>query len=137
MAAIPLQEKIEMILIYGECARKIDNAVILYEERFPDNARSRASFYRVVNRFITEGSVQEKKRVGENTATGLDNEVAVIAAVNVNPHVSTREISHDSGISQSSVSRILRRHKYHPFHISLHQQLHGDDFQNRVFTSLQ
>lgn len=47
-------------------------------------------------------------------------------------HVSTRQLSRDSGMSQSSVCNVLKRNKYHPFHISLHQDLHGDNFQNRV-----
>ena len=49
-----------------------------------------------------------------------------------NPHVSTREIVRDSGLSLTSVWRILKRHKYHPYHVSLHEDLHGADFQNRV-----
>lgn len=49
-----------------------------------------------------------------------------------NPYVSTREIAHDSGLSQISVCKILKRHKYHPYHVSMHQELHGDDFYNRV-----
>jgi len=35
-------------------------------------------------------------------------------------------------MSQKSVLRILKRNKYHPYHVSLHQELHGVDFQNRV-----
>lgn len=66
MEALSVQEKIEMILIYGESDRNIDDAVNLYAERFPDRVRSRASFYRVVRQFTTDGSVQLKKRtVGE------------------------------------------------------------------------
>jgi hypothetical protein len=36
-----------------------------------------------------------------------------------------------SGISKTSVHRILKCHKFHPYHVSLHQELHGNDFQNR------
>ncbi|EFN66312.1 hypothetical protein EAG_00126, partial [Camponotus floridanus] len=35
-------------------------------------------------------------------------------------------------VSKRSVLRILRRHKFHPYHLSLHQELHGMDFVNRV-----
>ncbi|RZC40672.1 DDE 3 domain containing protein [Asbolus verrucosus] len=31
-----------------------------------------------------------------------------------------------------SLWRILKHHKYHPYHISLHQDLHGTDLQNRL-----
>ncbi|KAJ8979725.1 hypothetical protein NQ317_006361 [Molorchus minor] len=48
------------------------------------------------------------------------------------PHTSSRALSFDLGISQTSILRILKRHKFHPFHVSLHQELHGDDFYTRV-----
>lgn len=133
MNAATLKEKIEMILIYGECRRNVRNAVALYAERFPDNVRrSQSFFYKVVNTFMSHGSVQPKKRKRRNTVTGEPNEIAVLAAVQENPHVSTRQLHRESGISRTSIIRILRRHKYHPYHISLHQELHGDDFRLRV-----
>lgn len=132
MQAITLQEKIEMVYIYGECRKNIDNAVDLYAHRFPDQPRSRASFYRIIQQFTQEGSVQTKKRKRRRTIAGENNEVAVLAAVAYNPHISTRQISRESGISQTTVCQILHRRKYHPFHVSLHQELHGNDFDNRL-----
>lgn len=127
-----VEEKIEMILIYGECRRNVDDAVALYAERFPANVRSRSFFYKVVNAFTSDGSVQPKKRKRRTTVTGEDNEIAVLAAVHQNPQVSIRQLHADSGISVGSIHKILHRHKYHPYHISLHQELHGNDFHNRV-----
>lgn len=132
MNAATVEEKIEMILIFGECRRNIDDAVALYAERFPDNIRSRSFFYKVVQSFKSDGSVQLKKRKRRNTVTGEANEINVIAAVQHNPHVSTREIHRDLGISRDSIRRILNRHKYHPYRVSLHQELHGNDFHRRV-----
>ncbi|KZC12711.1 hypothetical protein WN55_04805 [Dufourea novaeangliae] len=37
-----------------------------------------------------------------------------------------------STISRSSVLRILVRHKFHPYHITLYEELYGTDFMNRV-----
>lgn len=133
MAYLTVAEKIEMIFIYGECGRNVDAAVRLYAARFPEkNTPSRRSFYRTVNDFKENGSVQPKKRKRRITATSEHNEIAVLSAVAYNPHVSSRAISRGSGISQTSVIQILKRYKFHPYHISLHQELHGDDFQNRV-----
>lgn len=50
----------------------------------------------------------------------------------MNLHVSSLKLSQDSGIPKTSILRILKRHKFHPYHISLHQELHGNDFENRV-----
>ena len=63
---------------------------------------------------------------------GENNEIAVLAAVANNPHISTKELARGSGISQSTICQILKRSKYHPFRVSMHKELHGDDFQNRV-----
>jgi hypothetical protein len=49
-----------------------------------------------------------------------------------NPHIGSREISSPTGISKSSVLRILKKHKYHPYHLELHQEFYGEDFANRV-----
>ena len=35
-------------------------------------------------------------------------------------------------MSRHSVLRILHRNKFHAYHISLHQELHGQDFVNRI-----
>ncbi|ENN73482.1 hypothetical protein YQE_09907, partial [Dendroctonus ponderosae] len=44
----------------------------------------------------------------------------------------SRQLAEISGLSRSSVLKVLNLHKYHPYHLSLHQELHGDDFQIRV-----
>lgn len=132
MEYLSLQEKIEMVLIYGECGRNMQNSLTMYNQRYPDKVRSRCSFYRVIQQFTSDGSVRRKQRTREATVIQDSNQVDVLASVSNNPHVSTRAIAHDTGISQTSVCKILKRHKYHPYHVSLHQELHGDDFQNRV-----
>ncbi|CAH0559574.1 unnamed protein product [Brassicogethes aeneus] len=106
-----VEEKIEMILIYGEEGRNLDDAVNIYAQRFPDKIRSGTSFHRTVKQFNTNGSVQPKKRVRRATVTGGNDEINLLAATAANPHASTRELSRDLGISQSSVSRILKRNK--------------------------
>ncbi|CAH0555902.1 unnamed protein product [Brassicogethes aeneus] len=94
-----------------EAGRNLDDAVNIYAQRFPYKIRSRTSFHRTVKQFTTNGSVQPKKRVRRATDTGGNNEINVLAASAANPHASTRELSRDLGISQSSVSRILKRNK--------------------------
>ncbi|XP_025156115.1 uncharacterized protein LOC112588954 [Harpegnathos saltator] len=87
MNSATVEEKIEMILIYGECRRNVDDAIALYAERFPDDVRSRSFFYKAVTGFISDSSVQTKKRK-RRTVTGEVNEIAVLAAVHHNPQMS-------------------------------------------------
>lgn len=135
MDILSLQEKIEIILIYGEARRSVSRAIRLYAERHPgERVPSRCSIYRIVQHFKTDGNVGTTKRNRRRIVTnaGGANEVNILAAVNVNPHVSTRELERESGISRSSILRILKQHKFHPYHIKLLQELHGDDFNRRL-----
>lgn len=81
MEYLTVQEKIEMVLVYGEAGRNVDNAIDLYAQRFPDRIRSRASFYRIIKQFTTDGSVQPQKKSRNRTVTGENNEIAVLAAI--------------------------------------------------------
>ncbi|CAH0558966.1 unnamed protein product [Brassicogethes aeneus] len=85
-------EKIEIILIYEETRRNLDDAVNIYAQRFPEIIRSLTSFHRTVKQFTTNGSVQPKKRVRRATVTGVNNKINVLAATAANPHASTPEI---------------------------------------------
>jgi len=126
-------EKIDTIYIYGEAQKNARVACNLYAERYPERRQpSASSFQQVVKLFSETGSVAMKKRHRMRTVTGENSEIAVLAVVADNPQVSSRQIERDLGISQRSVLRILKRHKFHPYHICLHQELHGDDFENRV-----
>ncbi|CAH0554517.1 unnamed protein product [Brassicogethes aeneus] len=102
MDFLTVEEKMEMILIYGEAGRNLDDAANIYAQRFPDKIRSRTSFHRTAKQFTTNWSVQPKKRVRRAIVTGGNNEINVLAATAANPHASTRELSGDLGVSQRS-----------------------------------
>lgn len=123
-----------MLLIYGECRRNAAEAARVYAERFPGrNAPTPPVFHRILQNLRNSGHLGNKrKRVEHRSATNENMEIAILAAIENNPHVSSRELARDSGISQRSVLRILKRHKLHPYHIALHQELYGEDFHNRV-----
>lgn len=46
-----------------------------------------------------------------------------------NPHMSTSQITTAiETINSTSVRRVLKSSKHHPYHVQLHQQLNKDDF---------
>lgn len=61
-----LQEKCEMIVIYGEAGRNYHEAVRIFNERFPDRPIDRHYFKSVVGKFFEIGGVENKKRPGRN-----------------------------------------------------------------------
>jgi len=104
----------------------------LYAERFPGRRTpSRISVSRVIKQF-SEENVRLRKRNRRKTATDEDHTTAVLAAVNLDPQVSTRTLCINAGISKVSILSILKQRKFHPYHVSLHQELNVDDFVNRI-----
>ncbi|KYN11774.1 hypothetical protein ALC57_16052, partial [Trachymyrmex cornetzi] len=49
--------------------------------------------------------------------------LAVLGMIAINPRVSTRQIERELGIPKSTSHRILTTHNFHPYHITLTQQL--------------
>jgi hypothetical protein len=89
-------------------------------------------FARLIKNLCETGSINPRKRNRRKTRTDEAVEVAVLGAVANNPHLSTRQTESYSGISKTITHRILKRHMFLPYHVSLHQELHGNDFQNQV-----
>jgi len=56
----------------------------------------------------------------------------MLAAIAVNSHLSARQLARDNDISRSSISRILCNNRMYLYHISLHQEMTGNDFIQRI-----
>lgn len=128
------EELIRMVYVLGESERNCTLAARVYRQRYPEARQAQVvTFEKLKNRFEATGSVAYPKKVYENkNVSNEETELNVLLALQQDPNISVREISRDTDISKSSVNRIIKKNKYHPYHLALHQELHGDDFQNRV-----
>jgi predicted transcriptional regulator len=129
-------EMVNMIFILGECQRNVALAVRVYHERYPNLRQPQSStLKKLLDRFILTGSVAYPKKVFRPAHTIITNDEAqfnVIATVIENQQVSQRQIACSLEISQSSVQRVLKKHRFHGYHMTLNQELHGRDFENRT-----
>jgi len=126
-------EEVDMLLIFGECKRNARAAATLYALRFPNMRHPSHMAFTRLERRSRELGFGTHKRNKQHPVTNDDTTIDVLAAVEANPHVSIRDIVRDSGgVSKSSVGRILKQSRYHPYHISLHQELTQNDFNRRV-----
>ncbi|KAG2458980.1 TXND3 protein, partial [Polypterus senegalus] len=66
------------------------------------------------------------------TVTNEETSVAVLASFSKSPQRSTRRMSLESGISRTSLRRILATHKWHPYKLQLLQHLNEDDPDRRT-----
>ncbi|EFN70922.1 hypothetical protein EAG_00265, partial [Camponotus floridanus] len=99
MADYPPAEIIDILLVLGECRENYRAAERLYRERYPDRRHPYAGTIRDLKIRAQNGQlvrVRRHHRYDENDVRVL----TVLAAVHVDPHISSRQIERNTGISQ-------------------------------------
>jgi hypothetical protein len=85
--------------------------------------------------------MQERRKVTyrkkEVLARKIDDniELEILLMLEENPQLSCKKIEAETDISRSSINRITLRHKFHSYHLEMHQDLYGNDFHNRIHFS--
>lgn len=121
-----------MCFIFGQVGKNYKATAEMFHERHPFRPKPAVStVQRLITRFRNTGSVLNKKKVRPKSATNDEVATGVLANVSVDPHISTRRLAGDHGISQASVINILRAHKYHPYKMQLRHTLLDADYPKR------
>src|SRR6185437_11608409 len=122
---LTIEERIEIVLIVGDGYKTTREAVQIFSERHPERTISQRSVVDIMKKFKETGSVADAKRSGRpRSATNEDNQINTLAVFRRSPIKSQRKASAEVGISRSSVNRILKMHKFHPYMCKL---IHGLD----------
>ncbi len=122
------------------CFLKIDEGLSLrkiaerFHQRFPHRPKpSHRGIGKMYQKLRLTGSVFNRPKSGRpRSATNERNEVMVIATVFEKRQQSLKEVAIETGNSITSVWRILRRHKFHPYGVKLTQELSQADFGKRL-----
>lgn len=127
------EDFLNLLLIHGECGRINARTCRTFIERYPDKPRpTEFTLRNLLKNCVNEGkfraSIVKKKPVTDNEG----NEINVLGYFEVNPTNSLREASRDLGLSLSSIQRILKKHKRHPFSFCNVQCLKPGDTQRRT-----
>lgn len=72
------------------------------------------------------------KRPRDPTVITEDLEISVLASVEANKCISTRQVALEHGISQTSVLNVLKKHKYKSYKYQNHQEQQPNDPENRI-----
>jgi Helix-turn-helix domain (DUF4817) len=130
----PKEELIDMIYVLGEAEKNCLLATRIYGMKYPERRQpNKTVFKNLMQRFDATGSVDyPKHQVTNKNVTNENKEIEILLHVHENPEISSRQLSKLAETSQSTVNRITRKYNYHPYHLELHQELHGNDFQNRI-----
>lgn len=134
--ALSERERITVLMMrgFGDRQRSFQEVANLFNVTFPDRLPiSKSTVFRTISRFGETGSIKDKPRSGRpKTATNPDAALDVLLTFEENPHASIRKTSQQTGVSRTSVGRILKLHDYHPYKIKLVQELIGDDHDRRL-----
>lgn len=119
-----------MILALGAAGGQRRQAARIFRSWHPG---TRPSPMTIVNTYETlkqTGSFTRKRK----RASVINDEVRsnVLSFMAANPHASTRSVSAELGVCNSTAWRILKTAGLHPYHVQLHQCLEPRDLQNRL-----
>lgn len=134
MRTYPQEERIDMILVIGQCEENCLLASRVYAQRYPNRRHpNRRSLEKLLQLFRRTGSVSYLKPDRQKPVTGNEeNEYLVMESLVEDPQTSQRKVYKATGISRRSIERIIKKHKFHPYHIQLHQHLFEEDYDRRL-----
>jgi len=125
-----LEDRIEIVLIVGDGYKTEREAVAIFNERHPDRPVSKTAVHKLISKFKETGSVADAKRSGRpKTATNEDNQINTLAVFQRSPIKSPMKAAAEVGISRTSLRRILKEHKYHPYKLQI---VHGLDEEDEA-----
>lgn len=127
-------EIVDILLSLGACRGRYRAAARYYRQNYP--GRLHYPNHRRIR--IIERRERRRPRIPRNRrrimVQNYDDPriLVVLAMVDLDPHISLRDIQRRTGIPKSTAGRILRLHRFHPYHITLTQALMPDDPRRRL-----
>lgn len=128
------REYANMHLLYGETRCNARAAARLYRERYPNEDRypDHRVFSRV-HRAYTEGRIPGTGVGGVSEGRPQRvNEELILREIEEDPSASVRTISRHLDIPRTTVHRVLKKYRLHPYHLQRVQTLQPSDFAQRV-----
>ena len=120
-----------MYLAYGAADESGHRARQVYEDWYPNRRIPLHEMFARVHRNLCErgsllSSMQDTRRRWLTRTVNVAEQV--LQSIEDNPNTSTRSISQQLGVSQSSLWRILHEERVHPYHLQRVQLLQPDDY---------
>lgn len=122
-------ERYDMVCAYIRCNKNSRRASEEYFNNFPERRQPNIKIFKKLDQNLKAHGCFSKP-VREFSANEQQEEL-VLASVVVNPEISTRQIESDVNIPKSTVSTILKKHKYHPYKLHVSQTLRPGDAERR------
>lgn len=128
-------EKVDMILIYGEAQKNPRRAVDIYRERYPERRAPNANIFARLERILRGNENAFSSRKGKQIAKSVCNDTNVARVLEYfenNPRNSIRQAVVELDIKRSSIQRILKSNGYHDFKLHNLEYLSQRHFEKRL-----
>jgi len=133
MVKLSETQRIDILIMIG-CGDRIrtQNQVCeMFNTKYPDTQITQSTVSRVERKFREAGHVRDLPRSGRPSISD-NKKLNVVLSIEENPHKPTHEIALNNEMGKSSVIRILKKEKYHPYKIKLIHELNEDDSDRRL-----
>lgn len=119
---------------YGDRKRTYDEVAHLFNDTYPNrNPITKTAVWRIVKLFEEVGSIKNRPKTGRpKTATNDEKSLDVMQSFVENPFTSIRKTALEHDVSVGSVCNIIKKYNFHPYKVSLLQELSEDDYDRRI-----
>lgn len=126
-------EKVDMLLIYGEARKNALAARRLYAERYPErNLPEHKIFSKLEKKLRQNFKAFSIKKARQRTVTTDENTAIILNYFYNHPLASIREASRDLNLNYSVIQRVLKTNKFHDYKSHNLQELSRTDCERRV-----
>lgn len=102
-------EAFDMLAIYFECLQNAIIASRVYAAKYPGRRHyDKRVFTRIARRLRESGSIHRPLYRRRRRGRSEENVINVLARIEINPHISIRQISMDLGITRATIHNILK-----------------------------
>lgn len=134
--ALTERERITILMMrgYGDRERSFREVRELFNIEFRADRQqiSAATVQKTCQRFRDTGSVKDRQRSGRpKTVTHENSSIEILQSFVEDPQLSLRKTSQAHDTSTTSIRRVFKNAKFHPYKINLVQQLVAGDFDRR------
>lgn len=133
------REKISLMMMrgWGDRQRSYNQVRELFNETFRNGDGqpliSKSTISETIRRFEQTGSLKHRAITGRpRSTTSEDNRMEIAQAFVENPHLTVRKASEQHVLPRSTVHRILKSIKFHPYKVNLIHELNEDDPDRRI-----
>lgn len=127
------KQRIEILIMRGcgDRQRTQEEVCVLFNMSYPNQEPIvRSTVSKIERNFFERGHTRSDLRHHQYVPEEV--QLNMLLELQDNPHNTTRALAADNEISQSSVVKYLKKHQWHPYKVTLVQELNEDDPDRRI-----